>query len=222
MDIKTLKDRVRAALKDGKYALETAGLSSAHIAAIAKDYFPKATLHIEPDKDPFVETPDSITVRGKGVDNPFKTMSIEALFYLDGDQAALAITAKGGADWKLAAAFPVFSKNLGSKIVFAQTPAPPSLFLLSDRQGGREAGMSFEGTVDFSKMTAGVAAMLGIENEYLHGPVSLKNGGADFDSIDFKGVEHKGGNLWVAQDCTVQFSLVSILLPNPVTNTNGA
>lgn len=222
MDINTLKQIVKDALSEGKYALGTAKLSSKSIDSIAKDFLPKSTLNIEPDKDPFSETADSITVKGKGMDDPFKTMTIEARFYILNDQAALTLTAKGAADWKLDKAFPVFAKNLGAQVVFAQTPAPPSLFLLSDKDDKYSEGMTFAGSIDFSKMSAGVASMLGISNELLKGAVHLKNGGKDFESIDFKGTEHKNVNLWIAKDCTVQLNMLSFALPNPLSKTTGA
>lgn len=222
MDINTLKQIVKAALSGGKYALDTANLSSKSIESIAKDFFPKSTLNIEPDKDPFIEDGDSITVKGKGIDDPFKTMAVEARFYILAEQAAMTLTAKGAADWKLDKAFPVFAKNLGAQIVFAQTPAPPALFLLSDKTEKYEGGMTFEGTIDFSKMTVGVAEMLGISNEYLKGPVKLKDGGKKFESIDFEGTEHKGVNLWIAKDCTVQLKMLSFSLPNPTGKPAGA
>src|SRR5262245_18110717 len=71
-------------------------------------------------------------------------------------------------------------------------------------------------------MSAGVATLLGISNQQIHGPIVLKEHAKHFESIDFCVPAVAKVNLWLAKDITVDFGMGSRLLPKPADETNGA
>ncbi len=214
MDIDKLKQLIEDALKGDVFTLDTAVLSSPAITAIAKDYFPKGTINLT-GVPPLSPEPQSITVKGTGVDIPFKDMAVEAKFYIADSEAALTLTATGDAAWTLDKSIPAFDDTLGASVRFSVTPAPPTLFLLSNAADDKEIGLTFAGTIDFSAMTTGISALLGITNEHIEGPVVLKTGGTEFESIDFTGPTLVDRDLWIVKKCNVTFNMGSNILPNP-------
>ena len=222
MDINKLKQIVKAGLSNGIYSLQLTKLDSVDIDKLARDYFPDLTFSISPANEPFQETSDSITVLGVGIDLPFTSMSLEARFYLIEQNAALNLKALGNSTWKLSTAFPSMAKNLGDKIRFSTSAGSPAFHLLSNNEDDFPAGLNFAGDIDFSKMTAGLGTLLGISTEGLSGQAKVKNGGKELENIDFSGPEHKGVDLWIAKDCTVQFSMLSFPLINPFNKAQNA
>jgi len=221
MDIAKLKQIIGDNLKNGVLDLNTAKLESPGITAIATDYLPEAVLKLS---DAQITSSDStsITVGGKGTAIPFTGMTIAAKFYLVDTNAALTMTATGTKDWTLNKAVPAFDDTLGAGVRFADTPAPPTLSLLSDPDGGKPQGLTFAGTIDFAAMSAGISTLLGIKTEALQGPMQLKKGGTEFTSINFAGPEIKEVNLWLAKNCTVGFGMTSEVIADPAIKTVAA
>ncbi len=225
MDIDTLKKIIKSSLKDNLFFLDTALLESESITAIAIDNFPNNTLQITPDsKTPIIEPADgkSIIAMGIGIDDPFNGLPMQAMFYILNQEAALTISATGDAGWTLEQSFPLFYDTLGALILFNMTPTPPTLYLLSDPQQDRSKGLSFEGNIDFSAMSGGLVPLLGIQSQQIKGEVILKNGASQFQSINFQSPEITDVNLWIAKNCTIQFSIANYLLENPYFNTYTA
>lgn len=225
MDITTLKQIVKDSLKNGQFSLDTSLLNSPSITTIATDNFPNKILNLTPDsKTPIIEPPDgqSIIVVGTGIMLPFSNLHVQAKFYILNQNAALTLCAVADPGYTLDKSFPLFKNNLGSAILFATTPALPSIYLLSDPDQGRNSGLSFEGNIDLTTMSGGLSSLLGIGNQSIKGPVILKNGASLFQSIEFDGPAINNVNLWVAKNCTVEFKIANYLFENPYSNSNAA
>src|SRR5215813_4558488 len=100
MDIDGLKQMVRDALDDAEqFALSTKVLKSTAADGISNDFLPGNNLRLSAASVAQPESADSITVRGTGLDLPFKGMPVELQFYLEGSAAAFSLTATGDTEW---------------------------------------------------------------------------------------------------------------------------
>src|SRR5690242_2225223 len=107
MEINDLKSAVRGALDNaGQFALATALLQSSEAGQISDDFLPDNKLRLSAANVVQPEPADTITVRGTGVDYPFKDMAVDVLFYLEGSDAAFKLTATGDAAWTFAKGIP--------------------------------------------------------------------------------------------------------------------
>ncbi len=205
MDIGTLKTLVKAGLTDGKYSLGIASLQSADLNTLATKFIANDKLNLTPGETPFKETENSITVVGTGIDAPFTDMAVEAEFYLDtGKNAALTLSAKGGAEYRFDQSFAVFKGNLGAELPFKGTPV---IWLLSGAQNPHPAGMSFEGTLDFAQLSNGIATLLGITSEDLSGTMDMQGGGKTLTKFALDGPPLANIDLFIAKDVAVTFGL---------------
>lgn len=218
MDFATLKHLIEAGLKGSQYVLDTAVLGSPAISAMAADYLPAATLTLVPDATtPFVLPPGatSIIVKGSGFDAPFKGLALDVTFTLDHAGAvSFALRAVGDQDWTLDKSFAVFAGNIGAALRFKGAPAAPALTLLSDAQGACPAGLAFDGTIDFSVMSVGIASLLGIASQAVRGPVILLQGGSQFVSLLLRGPDLANVDLWLA-NVAVQFWIGNDTIGSP-------
>lgn len=225
MDIATLKKIINSSLKDSLFSLDTTLLTSQSITILATDNLPNNILQMTPDsKTPIIEPSDgkSIIAIGKGLNDPFMGMSMQATFYILNQEAALTIVATGSAGWTFEQSFPLFYNTLGAKILFSMAPAPPTLYLLSNPQQDRNIGLSFEGVVDFSAMSGGLAGLLGLQTQPIKGAIVLKNGAKQFQSINLESPEITNVNFWIAKNCSVQLKIANYLLQNPFSKIYSA
>ncbi len=216
MDFGALAQLVKSSLAQN-LPLDTSKLESSSITQISNDVFPQNLIHIDisQTKDSYEEDPKTqrVIVRGKGVDLPFKGLDSEIQFYLIGDQAALTWTATGDAKWTLGAAFPDLQKTICDELRFSNIP-PPQLTLNSDDK--THQGLSFNGTIDLSAMTAGLAGLLGISTLKISGPVALKDHGATLKDIDFTAPDIGPINLGIATVTHLGFAIKSQFITNRV------
>jgi hypothetical protein len=216
IDIAKLKKLVEESLKDGQFSLDTTKLDSPGITVIATKTFPKATLNLSGAS---IASSDeqSITVKGKGSDLPFKEMDVVAKFYIVEENAALTLQASGNELWTLSKSFPDLEDTLGSQVRFSKS----IFWLLSDPDDNKPDGLSFDGLIDFAASSAGISTILGINQEALTGSISLKEGGTKLELIDLRGPVIKNVNLWVSKNTDISFGLKSEFTGDPVTQSSA-
>ncbi|MBN8783257.1 MAG: hypothetical protein J0G98_09335 [Terrimonas ferruginea] len=214
IDIAKLKKLVEESLKDGQFSLDTAKLDSPGITVIATKSFPKATLTLSGAS---IASSDeqSITVKGKGSDLPFKEMDVTAKFYILEENAALTLQASGNELWTLSKSFPGLEDTLGSQVRFSKN----IFWLLSDPDDNKSTGLSLDGLIDFAASSAGISTILGINQEALNGSITLKDGGTNLELIDLRGPVIKNVNLWVSKNTDISFGLKSELAGDSATGS---
>ena len=230
MDIGRLKEIIwEGVLQDkSKFTLATKTLESNAICSLSKDYFPENILQLDLENipNPVVEPPDgnSIIINGTGLDYPFKSMAVEACFYLNGNEAAIRLTAACSADWKMQESFPIFKDTLAEEITFSQTPQAKLLLSSHSSQCTSDlpAGMFFEGAIDLDSTTAGLSRFLGLQNILVKGPIVMKENATKFCGINLEGGELTGVDLKIAKDCKISFSIGSSLFADKLNKEYAA
>ena len=210
MDIHELKNIVGEVLdRTGPFVLSIDALKSGAAESISDDFLPDKKLRLSGASVVQPETADAITVRGTGLDLPFKSLAVEVVFYLEGGTAAFSLTATGNADWTLAKSFPPFAHTLAEQLRFATAP---KLFLDTHaRADGRPSGLSFDGMLDLNKLTVGLASLLGQPDLRLSGPIELKAKGSKFYGINLVALVSKSIDLGIAKVDELTFRVGSQL-----------
>src|SRR5690348_11307260 len=208
-DIATLKSQVRAGLSVSgtDYALALPALGVPPLTELANATLPDATLRLSAATLEEPTDGQSILVHGTGVDLPFTDLQCTARFFLLSGVPSLQLSASGTASWLLSDSFPPFEDSVLDDLRFAGSP-PPTLYLYSDvGSDGRFAGLTFEGSLDLSTMTAGLSSLLGRTTQPLSGEFFLADQGATFDSFDLGGEMSSGINLGIADNVDISFGI---------------
>lgn len=215
ISLDSLKTEVRAAVSGSSFSLATARLDSREIDALSAELFPGATMRLEGVRPPAV-SPDggTITVGGTGVDLPFAGMAVEIQFYLSGDDATFALTATGGAGWRLPQSFPVLARSVLAGFAFLPS-APPRLHIASRGRAGAPAALTFDGLLDLDGASAGLAGLVGRGELPLSGSAVVRKNGAVLSgitltappsgSVDLGIVKVEGLTFTVGSDLTYNF-----------------
>ncbi|HET6975852.1 MAG TPA: DUF6603 domain-containing protein [Pyrinomonadaceae bacterium] len=217
MEINRLEEIVRGALdSEGKFALPTGALESAAADRISADFLPDNELRVDGASVVRPETEDTITVRGTGVDLPFKGMAVELLFYIKGGAVAFSLTATGDASWRLPKGFPLFAGTLAEHLRFASIEPhhPPQLFLRTHQARGEpRSDLSFKGVLDLNAMTGGLGLASLVGNPFLpiSGPIVLKEKGSQFHNIDLVALVSSSVDLRIAKVEKLTFKVGSQL-----------
>ncbi|HEX8068861.1 MAG TPA: DUF6603 domain-containing protein [Pyrinomonadaceae bacterium] len=178
-----LKAAVRAGVSGDNFALPTARLAAPAIAAVSAALFPGDTIRLTGTRPP-VESPDggAITVSGIGVDLPFAGMTLEIKFFRADGNAALTLTATGDANWKLSDSFPVLGRSVLAAFSFSP-PTPPRLRLDSRGHVGGPAVLTFDGLLDLSAASGGLARLVGRSEQPLSGTLRVQQNGGQLSAI---------------------------------------
>jgi hypothetical protein len=211
-----LKATVRAGVSGDDFSLNAAQLASPDIDAVSANLFPGGTLRLTGVGQP-AESSDgnTITVSGTGVDLPFAGMAVEAQFFLDGGNAALALTATGNAVWKLQQSFPVLATSVLAAFSFLPA-SPPRLRLDSRGNADASAALTFQGLLDLNAASAGLAGLIGRTEQSLSGSADVQKHGAVLTEVALTAPVSEQVNLIIVTVERLTFTVGSDLIYNAV------
>ncbi|HLM66757.1 MAG TPA: hypothetical protein VK358_04475, partial [Longimicrobium sp.] len=181
MEISELKSLVRGGLNPDGFSLQAASLASTRVNRLAADYLPEGRFRLAAGAVAAGDDHTSITVRGKGVDLPFRGMPVSLRFSLGAEGAADAsLHAAAPPGWRLNAAFPPLRGTAAAQLPFAA--APVATLLLSSADAGGPA-VAVAGTVDLAAATGGLAELLGLATLQTRGTARLAAQGREFHEL---------------------------------------
>lgn len=193
-----LRSIIHESLSGNQFSLLASRLHSDAINAVAENCFPDGKINLS-NVAAIQDSDDgkTFTAQGTGVDPPFTDMPVTIRFYLIDNDAAFDLTATGDSGWTLKKSFPLLAKTLADSFSFKPS-SPPRLYLRSHASEGNQSGMSFEGTLDLSAMTGGLASLVGRSEQPLSGALSIRKGGRSLRQVEFTAPVSEHVNLGVA------------------------